>query len=230
FFKTNGLPSNNVLSLYSDREGVLWVGSSAGLGRFDGKKWTSFSKEEGLLSNRIHYLIEDGAGFLWLGSTAGLMRVQKASLTAYADNPTNEVRLRAYGVADGLPSSECSGGSQPAACLTHDGTLWFPTIAGIGWIDPKSLHANPIPPPVQIEAVRVDGKLQTSLGLRAPLPTHVTIHPGREVLEIDFTSLNLSAPEKGQFSFRLEGYESACTKKPGEVLSVRYSNLPPRHY
>jgi signal transduction histidine kinase/ligand-binding sensor domain-containing protein len=230
YLKTNGLPGNNVLSLYADREGALWAGTSGGLGRFLNGKWTRFSRDEGLANNWIGYVVEDGTGFLWLGSTAGLMRVKKSALNEYADYPTNSILVRVYGEEDGLPSGECTSGSQPAACRAQDGTLWFPTIKGLAWLNPALLALNTNPPSVRIEAVRVDGQLKNSLALRAPLPSRITLPPHKESLEIEFTSLNLSAPDKGRFRFKLEEYESAWTEKPADVRSARFSNLSPGRY
>jgi signal transduction histidine kinase/ligand-binding sensor domain-containing protein len=230
FSKTNGLPGENVQSLYADADNVLWAGTSGGLGRFSGGMWTTFSKEQGLVNNAVSYVIEDPKGFLWLGSKAGLMRIEKKALNDYATHPTNSILVRAYDEEEGLPSGECTFDSEPAACLSHDGKLWFATIAGLAWVDPGLLFRNTNAPPVRIEAVRVDGRLQNSEALRAPLPAQITIPYGRESLEIDFTMLNLSSPAKGRFAFKLEGYESAWTEKPGEVRSVRYSNLPHGQY
>ena len=48
-------------------DGVLWVATSGGLARFQGGKWTRYSKKEGLASNSLGYLLEDGHGYLWIG-------------------------------------------------------------------------------------------------------------------------------------------------------------------
>ncbi len=45
FTQKEGLPSNNVYSMFEDREGRIWFGSVAhfGTSRYDGKTFTSFS-------------------------------------------------------------------------------------------------------------------------------------------------------------------------------------------
>ena len=40
----DGLPSSYVLSLAQDREGYLWVGTTAGLARFDGDRFTAWPR------------------------------------------------------------------------------------------------------------------------------------------------------------------------------------------
>jgi ligand-binding sensor domain-containing protein/signal transduction histidine kinase len=230
FSKADGLPANTILSLCADKQGGVWVGTSGGLAWPHKGKWIKVSKDQGLINNTVGYITEDAAGFIWLGSTAGLMRIQRQSLEEYAAHPTNSILVRAYGQEEGLPSSECTSGSQPSACLSRNGELWLPTIMGVARLNPAKLARNMTPPEVQIEAVRVDGQLQNSLSLRAPVPDRITITPGHETLEIEFTSLNLSAPEKGRFKFKLEGYERDWTEKSADARFVRYSNLPHGDY
>ena len=138
--QADGLPSDDISSVFVDDEGVVWVGTfGSGLARLSGDKWTRYTIREGLTSNSVGYLIEDGQGYLWIGSNAGLMRVQKKALNDFAQGLITSIPVRAYGKPDGLPTRECTQGSQPAACRTRDGKLWFPTINGMVSINPLSL-------------------------------------------------------------------------------------------
>ncbi len=231
----DGLPSDDISSLYVDGDGVLWIGTSSGLARFARGQWTRYTTQEGLLSDKIGYLLEDGLGYLWLGSNIGLMRVAKQDLNAFAKAPRTpgaptSVAGRTFGKADGLPTGECSTGSQPAACRTKDGRLWFPTIKGLASVDPKLLRRNTNPPLVLIESVRIDGQLQNPDTLRASPPQAVTVPAGKEALEIGYTCFNLSAPDKVRFQYRLEGYETAWTEWDYQTRAAHYPKLPPGHY
>ena len=230
FRKEDGLPADTISCLLVDEAGILWIGTAGGgLGRFDGSRWTRYTIREGLTSNAIGYLMEDGQDHLWIGSNFGLTRVAKKSLNDVVWGVTNIVAGRSYGRPDGLPTRECSSGSQPAACRTRDGRLWFPTINGLASLGPVQLEPNPYPPPVMIEAALVEGQLQNTNSLR-PGPTQtVRIPPGKERLEIQYTSLNLAAADRARFRYRLEGHETAWTEA-GNSRSARYSKLPPGHY
>jgi signal transduction histidine kinase/ligand-binding sensor domain-containing protein len=230
FTTTNGLPGNNIFSLYLDNEGVLWVGTDSGLGRFDGTNWCGYSKREGLVSDSISYLLEDGRGYLWIGSDAGLMRVRKEALNNFTREKTRTVPVRAYGNPDGLPTGRCTFGSQPGAVQAADGTLWFPTIKGLVSVDPGRLLVNTNPPLVVIESAWVDNELQTANSLRAPPPRAVTVPAGKEALDIFFTSLNLSAPEKTSFRYRLEHHETGWTHTTSANRKAHYTRLSPGHY
>jgi ligand-binding sensor domain-containing protein/signal transduction histidine kinase len=228
--QADGLPSDDISSVFVDDEGVVWVGTfGSGLARLHGDRWTRYTIREGLISNSVGYLIEDGQGYLWIGSNAGLMRVQKKALNDFAQGLITSIPVRAYGKPDGLPTRECTQGSQPAACRSRDGKLWFPTIKGLVSINPAQLNPNTNRPPVMIESVLIDSQAQNTNAIRAGWPRAVTVLAGQERLEIIYTSLNLAAADKARFKYRLEGHEMAWTEA-GNSRVARYSKLPPGHY
>jgi ligand-binding sensor domain-containing protein/signal transduction histidine kinase len=225
----DGLPGNGIFCLYLDRDGVLWVGTSGhGLARFDRGQWRRYSTDDGLASNSIGYLIEDDDGFLWIGSNAGLMRIHKKSLNDYVPGKGNLLPCRTYVETDGLPTRECSAGSQPAACRTGAGRLWFPTTEGLVSVNPAAVTTNRQPPLVLIESVLVDGREQKTNRFSSAWPPSITVPPGREQLEIHYTGLNFSAPGEVRFKYRLEGHEVAWTE--GGARVANYHNIPPGHY
>src|SRR6185503_8415556 len=114
--KSDGLPSDDVSALLADDDGVLWVGTrGSGLGRFAANHWTYYTRHEGLGGDSIGYLFENDKTNLWLGSNSGLMRVSKQSLNEVAAHVTgSSVKCRVYVQEDGLPTRECTEGSQPA--------------------------------------------------------------------------------------------------------------------
>jgi signal transduction histidine kinase/ligand-binding sensor domain-containing protein len=230
FQKAKGFPSDNISCLHLDSDGVLWIGTIGnGLVRLAGGQWKHYTTRNGLSGNSIDYLIEDGEGFLWIGSNAGLMRVSKKELDEYDPDSLDFLSCRGYDQKDGLPATECTYGSQPAACRTGDGVLWFPTIAGMVSVNPSEIQPNTNPPPVVIEEVLVDQQRQNTNGLRAPPPESVTVPAGRENLEIQFTSLNLAAAGRALFRYQLEGYQTKMTLA-GKDRFARYPNLPHGRY
>jgi signal transduction histidine kinase/ligand-binding sensor domain-containing protein len=230
FQKTNGFPSDNISCLYLDGGGVLWIGTVGnGLVRLEGGQWKHCTTQNGLTGNSIDYIIEDGDGFLWIGSNAGLMRIRKKELDDFDPANPDSLFCRGYDRRDGLPATECTYGSQPAACRTTNGMLWFPTIAGMVSVNPAEIQPNTNPPPVVIEAVLVDQQPQNTNGLRTSPPQSVTIPAGRESLEIQFTSLNLAAAGRALFRYQLEGYQTKMTP-PGKNRFARYPNLPHGDY
>jgi signal transduction histidine kinase len=226
----NGLPCDDISCLFVDDGNNLWVGTFGhGLARLQNGKWTHFSTDNGLASDSISYIIEDSEGYLWLGSNAGLMRIRKKSLDDFAANPTNSIFCRVYGKTDGLPTCECSFGSEPAAISAHNGELFLPTTKGVVSVNPAALKPNLQPLTVSIEAVFVNGRRQNANFPNAASPRMITIPPGSEQLEIDYTALNFSAPELVRFKYRLEGHENLWTDA-GSGRVARFPKLPPGNY
>ena len=230
FQKAGGFPGDNISCLHLDDRGVLWIGTIGnGLVRLAGGQWKHYTTKNGLSGNSIDYLIEDGEGFLWIGSNAGLMRVSKKELDDYDPESLDLLSCRGYDQKDGLPATECTYGSQPAACRTGDGVLWFPTIAGMVSVNPSAIKPNTNPPPVVIEEVLIDQQPQNTNGLRASPPASVTVPAGRENLEVQFTSLNLAAARRTLFRCQLEGYQTKMTRA-GKDRFARFLNLPHGRY
>jgi len=229
----NGFPSKNISALYADKDGVLWVGTSGnGLIRLRHNHCVNYTTDNGLSGNGVAYILEDDQEFLWLGSNAGLMRVKKSDLNAFAGGSLDYVPCHSYGERAGLPSDECTPGSQPAACVGTDGTLWFPTIAGLVGLPRTDLshveaHSNAVP--VLIESVLVDGEEQGAAGPGARAPLAVVIPPGKELLEIHYAGLNFADPKQLRFQYFMEDYD----KRPRDAGGARvasYIKLPPGQY
>ena len=228
FHKQDGLPSEHISSLYVDADGVLWVGTTGGLAWLRDGKWHQYTSGDGLYSDRLDYVIEDTRSNLWLGSNRGLIRVAKQALDQFARGLTNYVSCRAFAESDGLPNGQCTSGSQPAACLTHDGRLLFPTIRGLITLEAGAIKPNTNAPPVVIESVSVEGVRQGAQGLGVEPPRSVTFPAGREHLDIQYTSLNLGAAEKARFSYLMQGYETNWVSASSR--DAIYSKLPPGNY
>ena len=228
FHQSDGLPSENITALCVDRENVLWVGTGNGLGRMADGRWSRFTTRDGLASDNICYLIEDDREHLWVGSNQGLMRLAKKSATSPLPGKSTTIACRVFGVRDGLPTSECTQGSQPAACRTTDGRLWFPTIRGLVAVNPAELIANTNAPLVAIESVLVDETPQITNALQVVGRQDVIVPASKEVVEIHFTSLNLASPERARFKYQLEGYETKWTET--KERTARFTKLPHGRY
>ena len=228
-----GLPSDSVTALLADADGVLWVGTSGGgLGRFHDGAWTRFTRREGLAGNSITYLIEDGLGSLWIGSNEGLMRVEKRALNIFArtraEARTNSIHVRTFGKADGLLTKECTTGSQPAACRTSDGRLWFPTTRGLVAVNPAQLSFNTNPPLVHIESVLVDGESQGTNPFQVKWSDDIVIPASGDFLEFRFTSLNLASSDRARFKYQLEGVQTKWMET--DVRTAQFTKLKHGRY
>ncbi|HMH57517.1 MAG TPA: two-component regulator propeller domain-containing protein, partial [Gemmatimonadales bacterium] len=68
-----GLPQNSVMAMAQTRDGYLWVGTEAGVARFDGIAFTAYNSTNasGLSDNFVNTLMVDVADNLWVGTWVG---------------------------------------------------------------------------------------------------------------------------------------------------------------
>ncbi len=219
----DGLAHDLVLSLHQDTAGTLWIGTfGGGLSRYKGGKFSNFGVKDGLFDDVIYRILEDDAGRLWMSSNRGVFSVALKELDEFANGRIQSIASVSYGKADGMSSTECNGAHQPAGWRGKNGTLWFPTIAGIVSIDPARIRTNTQAPPVRIEDIIVDG---------ARIANHsgAELAPGKQKFEFHYTALSFLAPEKVRFSYRLDGFDEDWVDA-GTVRTAYYTNIPPGPY
>ncbi|MEM1320388.1 MAG: two-component regulator propeller domain-containing protein [Bacteroidota bacterium] len=66
----DGLPSMTVYQILQDQKGYIWMGTTRGLCRYDGRNFTSIDLPQ-LLDNEIIFLREDAFGRLWFNNLSG---------------------------------------------------------------------------------------------------------------------------------------------------------------
>lgn len=217
-------PIAAIRTLFFDPEGVLWAGTTGTglLVRTRDGAWRRLESEHGLRANNITQILADDHGFLWFGSPSGVFRASRAELMDALGKAAPRVHSVMVGEDSGLPDISCVGSHQPAGWKTSDGRLWFATRRGMLAFDPRPLPGEQKPPRVVIERVRANG---SHFQLNAP----VELTAGSRMIEIGFSVLALTAPERAQARYRLEGYEEDWTADRGQRVA-RYSRLPPGDY
>ena len=120
------LSNNEVVTIYEDSQGWLWLGSKSGLNRFDRQTGTVKRFLSPTARNRlapaVYAIREDAHGVLWIGTMLGLYQI----------NRSNEV-LAHYTMDDGLPSNTIYGILTDAR-----DELWLSTAQGIANFNPQT--------------------------------------------------------------------------------------------
>lgn len=221
--KDNGLAGNNVRTIYEDKEGVLWIGTyDEGISRFKDGKFSSITVENGLFSNGVFAIQEDEKGNFWISSNRGIYRAKKRELNEISDGSARKVNSVGYGKEDGMLSTECNGGRQPASLKDEQGRFWFPTQDGISIVDPSVETFNPLPPPVVVESVTADRRKMEN-------GTDLSIQPHERNIEISYTGLSMLRSSQMRFKYKLEGLDADWIDA-GPRRTAYYSYLPPGNY
>jgi signal transduction histidine kinase/ligand-binding sensor domain-containing protein len=122
FTVEDGLSSNVVNALLQTRDGFLWIGTDAGLNRFDGRHFAPiyFRGPESTPQGIVSALAEATNGDLWIGTTAGLVRISQQGLSQFDRSLSTFYHAGA-------------GSSDEIRCLHvgRDGTLWVGTSGGL---------------------------------------------------------------------------------------------------
>ena len=218
----DGLSSDQIRSLYSDPDGTLWIGTlDGGLNAFRDEHFQHFTARDGLLSDNVSNVLDDGRE-LWLSTTRGICRVSKTQLWDFAAHRVKRLDTVDYGLADGLRSAQSPADVGGRASRLSDGSLWFPTARGIAVYAPKPRVRAKVAPPLYVVEMTADGRRID--GLTRPL-----IPPGLGRVEIRYSAIYLSAPERVRYSYKLDGLDSDWVDA-GSRRAVTYTNLDHGQY
>jgi signal transduction histidine kinase/ligand-binding sensor domain-containing protein len=218
-----GLPDSYVLSLLVGQKGSVWIGTdSAGLIRLKDGRFTRYTTLSGLSGDKVLQLLDDGER-IWFGGGRGIWSLDHEQLDAVANGTRKHLTPAVYGLGDGMRSLQCNGSVYPSGLRTRDGRLWFPTVEGVATTLPSTLaRRNLRPPPLKIESIVVDGRVTLT-------PQAISVPPGAKQVEIHYTALTYSSPERVQFRYQLEGFDSDWILA-GNRRVAYYTGLPPGRY
>jgi serine/threonine protein kinase len=223
-YLATSISSNRIFTIYQDRAGSLWVGTNGGgLNRFDpvSETFTAYTEKEGLANNIVCGILEDNDGNLWLSTGNGLS----------CFNPKTGT-FRNYDQLDGLQSSRFN----PGACFqSSKGELFFGGTGGLNKFLPEQIKDNTYIPPLSITSFKIfdrtlakvnEALAQSAIGRQA---TPLQLAYNENYLSFEFSSLNFTHPEKNQYAYMLEGFDSGWNRC-GTRRYVSYTNLDAGEY
>jgi len=220
FSRDAGVGVGDVTAIFS-RNDRVWIGGTNGLDLFAAGRFQSVRAAENDLHG-VSGIVETGRGELWLSGTFGILRIAQAEVDRVVRDAQHHMLARRFDFNDGLPGLPQQFRPLPSATEGGDGRLWFSTIDGVVWVDPTRLPVNPLAPPVVIRSITANGKAFTSMdGLQLAI--------GTRDLQIDYTALSLSIPERIRFRFRLDGADRGW-HDAGTRRQAFYTNLRPGAY
>ena len=259
FTNADGLASNTITAIAESPDGTMWFATPNGLSSFSQGRWQTHTSQHGLSTGAIHCLLTDAAGLLWMGTSEGLTLFTAGRIQLPVEMPAvlrepiwgmaedkrgffwiatasrvlhikrdgllrggfNEGDIREYGLADGLRATE--GVKRHRSVIADpSGRIWFSLQRGLSVVDPARAANNAPPALVDVQTISADGRLLSAQGF-------VRIPSIRQRLTFSFTGLSFAVPERVQFRYRLDGYDSDWN----DAVSTReatYTNLGPGPY
>ena len=207
----------------SGRGRHTWVGGELGVAFFDGVRFQRIVPADAGTFGSVLGVEETSDGSLWLAESRGVIQVSASEVQQALNNPSYRVKYRIFDSFDGLPGTFAGRGATSSRLIqATDGKLWFIASNGLVWVDPANISTNALPPPVLIRFVNANGKQAGSL-------MNLTLPPRTTNLQISYTALSLSVPEKVRFRYRLEGVDKDW-QDVGTRREAFYNGLGPGKY
>jgi ligand-binding sensor domain-containing protein/serine phosphatase RsbU (regulator of sigma subunit) len=121
----DGLSVNSVNCIVQDNSGFMWIGTQAGLDKYDGVKFQSYSQNlddsNGISNSYINCIVKDVKGYLWIGTEAGGLNKYDPYLDKFTYFKKNQKNN-----ASSINSNKIN-----ALTFENDTVLWIATEDGI---------------------------------------------------------------------------------------------------
>lgn len=227
FSYDGSLSHNDVLSLYPDRQGRLWIGTSYGLNWIamqDTEQpqpvFGKFTTDNGMPNNTVHAIAEDGQGNIWASTNKGLARIS-----------ANTMEISHFQEQDGLQSNEFSDG---AVYKDVAGNLYFGGIYGFNYFRSENIRGRNGHPNLLLSGLQLGGKLLEDNVLQVLQPgetniTAYTLERRGNFFELQLKAISYLYAEKCEYAYFLDGYDKTWHYSGGNG-KVAYGNVPPGQY
>jgi len=213
---TTSIASNNIQSIAQDHKGVIWIGTTAGLCRFNEttRKFTTFSEKNGLPNVVVTQLVVDDKDRIWMSTNKGISMLNES-----------RTRITNYDPADGLQGWEFSKGT---ALKAYDGYLCYGGRDGFNIFHPDSLRKNNFIPPVILKRIMIfDEELKVDSSF-TDLRT-LKLSYKQNFFSFEFAALNYDHPEKNKYEYQLINFDKKVVSN-GTNRVFSYTNVPPGNY
>jgi hypothetical protein len=200
----------------------IWLGGELGLMFFSEGHFRRVTVAAGEQFGTVSGIIETVDDGLWLNEMRGIVQIPPEKIRRFVADVDYRVKYRRFDYLDGLPGAPQMSFTNSTAVRTSDGRLWFATNNGLAWIDPAHIAKNDVPPPVSILSIGNEKG-------RRRMPSAVKFFAGTHAVEIDYTALSLSMPERVEFRYKLEAVDKDW-QNVGTRRKAFYTRLGPGPY
>ena len=218
FFDNKLLSGDDILSLYQDKYGKIWVGTKAkGLYNYDGSNFNKINiKKDDFEVTSIHSLSEDDNNNLWMSSNFGIIKYNLKSKISFI-----------YDQKSGLVSNEFNDN---AFLKLGNNKFYYGGPSGITYFDTKKLSVNKYSPQVILTDFKIANKsinvanendiLEKSITYTKSL----TLSYDKANFTINFATPNFINSTNNQYSYRLVGLDNEWTTTSSTFATFTIQN------
>lgn len=221
-----GAPQDRIRALVLAGDGTLWLGTAAGLARFNHEvqQVEHLGEHHGLPAGTVYGIVEDRDQRLWLSTNSGIVRFDPAMLTT-----------RQFTPEEGAQDFEFNGG---AFLALPDGRSLFGGINGFNLVDPAVVRPATPPPNVVITDFLLFGRSVRPRHADGEIPVPVaaseleSIELGHRfnMLAFRFAAPLPVAPRQNRYAYRLDGFDNDWRVAGTDDRLAAYTNLAPGRY
>jgi signal transduction histidine kinase/DNA-binding response OmpR family regulator len=205
FFDNKLLSGDDILTLFQDKKGKIWVGTKAkGLYNFDGVTFNKINiKKDDSDVTAIHSISEDDMNNLWMSSNYGIIKYNLSNKSTFI-----------YDQKDGLFSNEFNDNAFLKLGINK---FYYGGPSGITYFDTKKLPVNKYTPQVILTDFKVANKsinvanendiLEKAIAYTKSL----TLSYDKANFTINFAIPNFINSTNNQYSYRLVGLDNEWT-------------------
>lgn len=211
------LTNNDVLSIQTDSQNDLWVGTSYGLNQItlDGTsaRIREFTDNEYLPNNTIHGVLEDANKTIWISTNIGISAI----------NPKYN-KIENYTVNDGLQNNEFADG---AYFRDHNNILYFGGVSGFSYFEPSKIQLRNFEPTLDLNSLRI---YNTSQNISERIKNN-TLKLSNNESQVTFTFIaqDFINNENCEYAYRLLNSSDEWILN-GNNPNIMFTKLPPGKY
>jgi signal transduction histidine kinase/ligand-binding sensor domain-containing protein/DNA-binding response OmpR family regulator len=223
-----GLGANDVHYIYEDEAQTIWMGTFGGglsrmiPGTYDNPRFEVYDRSSGMPNNVVYAIVDDLKGNLWLTTDNSIVRFNKTERT-----------IEVFGKGNELENVEFS---EAAAWRLSNGEICFGAKSGFYSFNPETVLRKKINAPLVFtrlllfnkEVLIGDGK-KALLSRQLDETSEIRFSHRQNVFTLEFATLDMRAPEKIQYAYRLEGFEDEWNYVDNKHFAT-YTTLSPGEY
>lgn len=221
----NGLTSNAILDLYEDTLNHVWVGTrGGGLNMYKETEDTfqNFKKNNAYNPKIVSAIEEDFDGNIWMSTRDNITKFNIKS-----------ERFIPFGVEDGVIENQFVFNS--SASNPGKKTLYFGCTDGFYSVFATKLTPQNIPPTTVITNFSILGKTKEISAFNNNTyniysETPIDLPYNQNNIAVNFSSLDLTAPNKNQYAYKLNGLNNYWIYTTASNRNANYNDLSPGSY
>ncbi len=226
--KSSSLVYNSVDCIFQSEDSSIYAATlGGGFSRLNIKnirnerwEWEVFNTSNGLSSNMVYAILEDKDNNLWMSTSDGINRFNPAT-KAFENFFVEKTAILNY-------FTESCGVS------TSEGEIIFGNSKGFLYFNPRSVVKDSSRYPVVLSKFMVNGNEilpgeSDLLDKAIEFENQIELTHLQNSFQIEFSVLDFTNPDKLQFSFKLENYDTDWSI-PLTTNRAIYQNMPPGKY